>query len=39
VKGDITIIMPKPKSYRRELSGAGKGIYTKAYLQKERKSW
>jgi AbrB family looped-hinge helix DNA binding protein len=39
VKGDVTIIMPKPKSYRKDLSGAGKGIYSKAYLQKERKSW
>ncbi|MBI4686536.1 MAG: AbrB/MazE/SpoVT family DNA-binding domain-containing protein [Nitrospirae bacterium] len=39
VKGDITVIMPKPKSYKSALSGAGKGIYTKTYLYKERKSW
>ena len=39
VKGDITVIMPKPKNYRSDLAGAGKGVYGKTYLQKERKSW
>jgi AbrB family looped-hinge helix DNA binding protein len=39
VKGNVTVIMPKPKNYRNELSGAGQGIYPKTYLQKERKSW
>lgn len=39
VKGNVTLIMPKPESYRSDLAGAGKGIYTKTYLQKERKSW
>lgn len=39
VKGNITVIMPKPKTYRSDLAGAGKGIYPKKYLQKERKSW
>ncbi|MBI4698909.1 MAG: AbrB/MazE/SpoVT family DNA-binding domain-containing protein [Nitrospirae bacterium] len=39
VKGNVTVIMPKPKSYRDSLSGSGKGIYAKSYLHKERKSW
>ncbi len=39
VKGNVTVIMPKPKSYRSALSGAGKGIYAKTYLHRERKSW
>jgi AbrB family looped-hinge helix DNA binding protein len=39
VKGNITVIMPKPKNYRNELSGAGQKTYPKTYLQKERKSW
>ncbi len=39
VKGNVTVIMPKPKTYRDELSRAGKGMYRKTYLQKERKSW
>ena len=39
VKGDLTIIMPKPKSYTRALRGLGKGLYPKGYLEQERKSW
>ena len=39
VKGDVMIIMPKPKNYRSYLVGAGKEIYNKTYLQTERKSW
>ena len=39
IKGDVTIIMPKPKSYRQALSNIGKEIYPKAYLKKERSSW
>jgi len=39
VKGNVTVIMAKPESYRRDLAGAGKGIYPKRYFQKERKSW
>lgn len=39
VKDNITIIIPKPKSYLNALSGAGKGIYEKDYLKKERSSW
>lgn len=39
VKNDVTIIMPKPESYRAALSGVGKGIYPKNHLKKERGSW
>lgn len=39
VKGDIAILMPKPKKYSEALSGAGKGMYPKNYLKKERGSW
>ncbi len=39
VKGNVTVIMPKPKSYRSALSGMIGGIYGRAYLKKERKSW
>jgi AbrB family looped-hinge helix DNA binding protein len=39
VKGCVTVILPKPKTYRDELAGVGRGIYKKTYLQKERKSW
>lgn len=39
VKSGITIIMPKPKSYRQSISGIGKGIYSPRHIQRERRSW
>ncbi len=39
VKDNVTVIMPKPKSYRSALAGTGKGVYRRDYLKKERKSW
>jgi AbrB family looped-hinge helix DNA binding protein len=39
VKDDVTVIMLKPKNYREALSGAGRGVYPKAYLKKERGAW
>ncbi len=39
VKDGITILMPKPESYRRALSGLGKGLFGRKYLRTERRSW
>ncbi len=39
VKDDITILMPKPESYSRALSGLGKGLYGRKYHRTERHSW
>ena len=39
VKGEITIIMPKPKTYTDALRGLGKRIYPARYLKDESKSW
>jgi AbrB family looped-hinge helix DNA binding protein len=39
VKNDVTVIMPKPKNYQEALSGAGKGVYSKTHLKKERGTW
>lgn len=39
VKAGITIIIPKPKHYRPAVSGLGKGLYGKKYLEGERRSW
>jgi AbrB family looped-hinge helix DNA binding protein len=39
VKGDLTLIMPKPKSYANALRGLGKDIYPTGYLKRERTSW
>ncbi len=39
VKGNVTVIMPKPEKYSAALSGSGEKIYRKHYLKKERESW
>lgn len=39
VKGHITFLLPKPKKFSKALSGVGKGLYPKDYLEKERKAW
>ncbi len=39
VKKDLTIVMPKPRSYARTLGGLAKGTYPSHYLKRERKSW
>jgi len=39
VKGNVTVIMPKPEKYSAALSGLGEKIYRKRYLTKERESW
>lgn len=39
VKGNITLLMPKPKRHADALSGKAKKIYPKNYLRKERRSW
>ncbi|MBI3015807.1 MAG: AbrB/MazE/SpoVT family DNA-binding domain-containing protein [Candidatus Tectomicrobia bacterium] len=39
VKGSVTLVMPKPKKYAQALSGKGRGIYPRNYLEKERRSW
>jgi AbrB family looped-hinge helix DNA binding protein len=39
VQDAVTVIMPKPKNYREALSGAGKGVYPKTHIRKERGSW
>ncbi len=39
VKGNTTIIMPKPKDYAKALYGIAKGIYPTGYLKRERAPW
>ena len=39
IKGNVTILMPKPKKYAVVLSGIGKGVYPREYLKRERRSW
>ena len=33
------IVMEKPKSIRKAITGLGRGLYPKDYLKKERDSW
>jgi AbrB family looped-hinge helix DNA binding protein len=39
VKGDLTLVMPKPKRYVKSLQGLAKGTYPSGYLKRERRSW
>ncbi len=39
VKGGVTLLMPRPESYAKALSGKGKGVYSRKYLDEERRSW
>lgn len=39
VKGGITLLLPKPKSYIKALAGKGSGLYPPDYLTKERRAW
>jgi hypothetical protein len=39
VKGDLMLVMPKPKRYARALKGLAKGAYPSDYLRRERRSW
>ena len=38
VKGNITLVMPKPKAYVHTLQGLAKGTYPSGYLKRERRS-
>jgi AbrB family looped-hinge helix DNA binding protein len=37
--GDKIIVLEKPKSYRKAITGIGRGLYPPDYLEKERESW
>lgn len=39
IKGGITLLLPKPKSYTTALAGKGRGLYPSNYLAKERRAW
>ena len=38
-RGDIVILLRKPKKYSKAITGIGKGLYDTDYLAKERASW
>jgi AbrB family looped-hinge helix DNA binding protein len=39
VRGDRVIVLQKPKSHHAAIRGLARGVYSSAYLQKERQSW
>lgn len=39
VKGDLTLVMPKPKRYVKTLQGMAKDSYPAGYLKRECRSW
>ena len=39
VRAGKVLMLEKPKSYHAAIRGLGRGVYTKAYVRKERQSW
>ena len=39
VRGDVVIMLQKPKSHQRAIRGLARGLYPPGYLKKERQSW
>ena len=39
VRGERVIVLQKPKSHHAAIRGLGRGVFSRAYLQKERESW
>ena len=38
-RGNRVIILQKPESHQAAIRGIGRGLYSRTYLQKERRSW
>jgi AbrB family looped-hinge helix DNA binding protein len=39
VRGERVIILQRPKSHQAAIRGLASGVYSSAYLEKERQSW
>ncbi len=39
VRGDRVVVLTKPKSPHDAIRGLGRGVYSRAHLRKERRSW
>ena len=39
VRGDVIIVLQKPKSHRKAISGLASGRFPAGYLRKERRNW
>jgi len=39
VRGEVVIVLQKPKIHRKAISGLARGLYPAGYLRKERRGW
>jgi AbrB family looped-hinge helix DNA binding protein len=39
VRGERVIVLQKPQSYHAAIRGVARGLYSRGYLQKERRGW
>lgn len=39
VRGERVIVLQRPKSHHVAIRGLGRGLYSRGYLKKERRSW
>ena len=39
VRGNVVILLQKPKNYAQAIKGICKGLYPSDYLRRERESW
>lgn len=39
VRGQRVIVLERPKSHAAAIRGLARGVYSRAYLRKERRSW
>ena len=39
VRGSTAIMLPEPAAHHKAIRGIARGVYSKNYLRKERRSW
>ncbi len=39
VRGDMVILLPKPKNHATAILGIGRGVYSKDHVETERGTW
>ena len=39
VRGDVVVVLRKPESHQKAISGLARGRYPSGYLRRERRSW
>jgi AbrB family looped-hinge helix DNA binding protein len=39
IRGNIVVLLPKPKNHAKVIQGIGREVYAADYLKKERKGW